>query len=94
MEGQAASAGIACGCNQGCLGKFSPQDISLHRLNMQDMENGEKEVMIMGALLSVQYSKEKSFRGKRKHMFFDYCFHGERFVLEHFVASMILGKKR
>lgn len=38
---------MACGCNQSCLRKLSREDVETSRLNVMELENGEKDVFIL-----------------------------------------------
>ena len=69
---------LECGCNQGCLKKFPREEIKAHRLNMLEMEKEEREMLVMGVLLSWQYNSQQAKRGKRKPDWFRYCFQGEK----------------
>ena len=91
-EGHAATAGIECRCNQGCLKKFSCADIDLNRLNMQELSKDEKDLLLMGIPLSTQFDKEKTCRGKRKHESLILSKQSTS-VLELSVTFMISGKK-
>lgn len=69
---------LACGCNQACLRHFARDEIEAHRLNLCEMVKVEKDMLVMGVLLSVQCDGELTRRGKRKHVEYRYCFQGER----------------
>ena len=84
---------IVCGCSMACLRKFTQEEIDIHRLNMQEMEKEEKELIIMGVLMSTQFEKEASSRGKRKHQYFAYSFQGEKVCAGAFRFIYDIGKK-
>ena len=44
---------------------------------MQELSKDENDLLLMGILLSTQFDKEKTCRGKRKHTFFNYSFQAE-----------------
>ena len=92
-EGHAATAGIECGCNQGCLKKFSCADVDLNRLNMQELSQDEKDLLVMGILLSTQFDKGKTCRGKRKHTFYNYSFPAEHICAGGFRYIYDIGQK-
>ena len=84
---------IQCGCNQECLKKFSKDEIEAHRLNLCDMEKEEKDLLVMGVLLSGQFESHDTRRGKRKHDWYRYSFQGEKICAGAFRYLYDIGKK-
>ena len=56
-----------CGCEKNCLAKFSWEEIQQQQFLMQELEKTEKEMFLMGMLLSKQNMSAETRRGKRKH---------------------------
>eukprot|EP00117_Sycon_ciliatum_P031475 scpid39140/ scgid24612/ len=84
-EGQAADAAAAaadtptrsCGCTKNCLSKFPSSEVDDFQLTMRGLEKAEKDMLLMGVLLSAEYPRSDAQRGKRRRAAFDYSFRGE-----------------
>ena len=66
-----------CGCEKNCLAKFSWEEIQQQQFLMQELEKTEKEMFLMGMLLSKQNMSAETRRGKRKHATYLYSYQGE-----------------
>ena len=65
-EGQAADAAAAaaadtptrsCGCTKNCLSKFPSSEVGDFQLTMRGLEKAEKDMLLMGVLLSAEYPR-------------------------------------
>lgn len=84
---------MTCECNQGCLKKFSTDEIDANRWNVAEMDRSEKDLLIAGVLSAAQYDKEVAYRGRKgKHAFSSTVFKGRRSVLVHSDFCMTLER--
>ena len=66
-----------CGCEKNCLATFSWEEIQQQQFLIQELEKTEKEMFLMGMLLSKQNMSAETRRGKRKHATYLYSYQGE-----------------
>jgi len=50
VDGSEVSTAHSCVCNVPCIGMLEGDEINDHRLTVQDLDKGEKEMYIMGCL--------------------------------------------
>ena len=66
-----------CGCSLKCLSQFSPHDIDVNIMNMAEMEEKEKDLMVLGLLEALRHRTEQTLRGrKRNRQHFSYSYLG------------------
>ena len=85
------AAPVRCGCSRECLKNISRHKIEANRLNMCELEKGEKEILVLGLMDSERFSGEHTTKKtKRKHAAFEFSLEGLVVcVLEHSGVSTI-----
>ena len=78
-DGQAEYPGdVRCGCSHACLTKFSKTVVRANRLSLAELEKNEKEMLVLGILVSQKFSEEVTQRGIQRNtrIAFRYKFEG------------------
>ena len=58
-----ATAPFSCGCNKNCLAKFPVEAVPKSRLAMMEVEDNERDMFIMGMLLTTVHQKHAAENG-------------------------------
>ena len=82
-----------CKCKTGCYHQFSQAQIFDHILNIREMEKGEKDLYIMGTLVSNSTDSLNKRRGPRKQSHFSYRFDGKGIYREVYKIVFDIGEK-
>ena len=70
---------VRCGCSQECLKKVEWEAVEANRFTMQELEKGEKDVLVLALMNSGMFAEETNARNKKRknRVGFQYTFEGQ-----------------
>eukprot|EP00117_Sycon_ciliatum_P016132 scpid69560/ scgid15699/ len=91
----AAAASPNCGCSRNCLSQFRLEEIQQNRLNVQELDKLEFDMMLMGVLEAIRFApRETAHKRKRVREAFSYAFQSQRVCVGAFRYIYDVGRDK